>query len=79
MRDYNKKIEDALTLVQDKKLKEASLLLTNLVDTKEKKGLAEFIEAVLIENAKENPETRATLKTFMASITWRISRGFGFR
>ena len=79
MRDYNKKIEDALTLVQDKKLKEASLLLTNLVDTKEKKGLAEFIEAVLIENAKENPETRATLKTFMASITWRISQGFGFR
>ena len=79
MREYNKQIEDALVLVQDKKLKEASHLLANMVDTKEKPDLADFIEAVLIENAKEKPETRETLKTFMASITWRISQGFGFR
>jgi len=79
MRDYNKKIEDALVLVQGNKLKEASLLLTDLVDTKEKNDLAEFIETILTENVKEKPETRETLKTFMASIIWRISQGFGFR
>ncbi len=81
MRDYNKKIEDALALVKENKLKEASHLLTEIVEAKaeEKKDLAEFIEIILIENAKEKPETRETLKTFMASITWRISQGFGFR
>ena len=79
MRDFNKKIEDALALIQDKKVKEASQLLADTVDTPDKKDLADYIEIILIENLKEKPETRESLKTFMGSITWRISQGFGFR
>jgi hypothetical protein len=80
MRDYNKKIEDALALLQEKKIKEASQLLAGLVeDVADKNELTEYIEIILTENAKEKPETRETLKTFMASITWRVAQGFGFR
>lgn len=80
MRDYNKKIEDALALLQENKTKDAATLLANLVeDTADRTELIEFIEAILVENAKERPETRETLKTFMSSITWRVSQGFGFR
>ena len=79
MRDYNKKIEDGLTLVQANKIKEASVLLADTVETPDKKDLADFIEVILTENVKEKPETRESLKTFMASISWRISQGFGFR
>ena len=32
MRDYNKKIEEALILIQGKKIKEASVMLAELVD-----------------------------------------------
>ena len=79
MRDYNKKIEEGLALVQANKIKEASVLLADTVETEDKKDLADFIEVILVENAKEKPETRESLKTFMASISWRISQGFGFR
>lgn len=80
MRDYNKKIEEALVLLNDKKIKEASQLLSGLVEEViDKKELADYIEIILTENIKEKPETRETLKTFMASITWRVSQGFGFR
>lgn len=79
MRDYNKKIEDALVLVQDKKVKEASILLADTLETVDKKDLADFIEVILVENLKEKPETRESLKTFMSSISWRVSQGFGFR
>ncbi len=79
MREYNQKIEEALALLQNKKVKEASEHLSNLVEGEDKKELSGFIEAVLTENAKERPETRETLKTFMSSITWRISQGYGYR
>ena len=80
MRDYNKKIEDAIALLHEKKIKEASQLLADLVEeVPEKKELTEYIEIILTENAKEKPETRETLKTFMASITWRVAQGFGYR
>ena len=79
MRDYNKKIEDGLALVQANKIKEASVLLADTIETSEKKDLEDFIEMVLTENVKEKPETRESLKTFMSSISWRISQGFGFR
>lgn len=80
MREYNKKIEEALTLVQNKKIGEAASHLSKLVDSDDDKTeLAGFIEAVLTENAKEKPETRESLKTLMSSITWRISQGFGYR
>jgi thioredoxin-like negative regulator of GroEL len=80
MRDYNKKIEDALALLQDKKINEASQLLADLVEeVPEKKELIEYIEIILTQNAKEAPETRETLKTFMSSITWRVAQGFGYR
>ena len=79
MRDFNKKVEDALALLQEKKTGEAAHMLADLVEANDKKELAEFIEAVLIENAKERPETRESLKTFMSSITWRVSQGFGYR
>lgn len=79
MREYNQKIEDALALLKEKKFNTASELLSALVEGEDKKELAEFIEAVLTENAKERLETRETLKTFMSSITWRVSQGFGYR
>ena len=79
MREYNQKIEEALALIGQKKIPEAAVLLSALVEGEDKKELADFIEAVLVENAKEKPETRASLKTFMSSITWRISQGFGYR
>jgi len=79
MRDFNKKVEDALALLQEKKTGEAAHMLADLVEANDKKELAEFIEAVLVENAKERPETRESLKTFMSSITWRVSQGFGYR
>jgi len=80
MREYNKKIEEALTLVHDKKIGEAATHLSKLVESDDDKvELAGFIEAVLTENAKEKPETRESLKTLMSSITWRISQGFGYR
>jgi hypothetical protein len=79
MREYNQKIEEALVMIQGKKVKEASAHLSHLVEGEDKKELSEFIEAVLTENAKERPETRETLKTFMSSITWRISQGYGYR
>lgn len=80
MRDFNKKIEDALALLNEKKIKEASELLAGLVEeVPDKKELIEYIEIILTENAKEKPETRESLKTFMSSITWRVSQGFGIR
>lgn len=79
MREYNHKIEEALALLNEKKTKEASELLAALVEGEDKKDLAEFIESVLGENIKERAETRESLKTFMSSITWRVSQGFGFR
>jgi len=79
MREFNKKIEDALGLLSQKKVKEASELLSALVECEDKKELANFIEAVLGENVKERAETRESLKTFMSSISWRVSQGFGYR
>lgn len=79
MREYNQKIEEALALLGEKKIKEASRHLSTLVEGEDQKELSEFIEAVLTENAKEKPETRESLKTFMSSITWRISQGYGYR
>jgi hypothetical protein len=79
MRTYNQKIEDALLLIQATRFKEAADHLSTLVEGEDKNEVAAFIEAVLTENAKERAETRETLKTFMSSITWRISQGYGFR
>lgn len=79
MREYNQKIEDALALLEQKKTHEAATVLSGLVEGEDKKDLVEFIEAVLAENTKERMETRESLKTFMSSITWRVSQGFGFR
>lgn len=79
MREYNQKIEEALSMLNENKVKEAADHLTTLVEGEDKKELSEYIETILIENLKEKPETRETLKTFMGSITWRISQGFGYK
>lgn len=79
MREYNQKIEEALAMLGQKKIKEAAQHLSSLVEGQDQKELTEFIEAILTENAKEKPETRESLKTFMSSITWRISQGYGYR
>ena len=80
MRDYNKKIEEALALLSQNKIKDASELLAGLVEeVNDKKELVEYIEIILTENAKEKPETRESLKTFLSSITWRVAQGFGIR
>ncbi len=79
MREYNQKIEDALGLLKEKKFNAAAELLSVLVEGEDKKELSDFIAAVLTENAKERAETRETLKTFMSSISWRVSQGFGYR
>jgi hypothetical protein len=79
MREYNQKIEEALSMLGEKKTKEAAQHLSSLVEGEDQKELSEFIEAILTENLKEKPETRESLKTFMNSITWRISQGYGYR
>ncbi|HXB41787.1 MAG TPA: hypothetical protein VNZ49_14700 [Bacteroidia bacterium] len=79
MRVYNQKIEEALVLINQKKVKEAADHLSVLVEGEDKRELSEYIETILIENLKEKPETRESLKTFMGSISWRISQGFGYR
>lgn len=79
MRIFNQKIEEALVLIKEQKFREAAEQLSLLVEGEDKKDLAAFIEAVLSENAKERAETRESLKTFISSISWRVSQGFGFR
>ena len=79
MRDYNRKIEEALEMLNKKQFQQAAEHLSGLIEGEDKKELASFIEAVLTENCKEKAETRESLKTFMSSISWRVSQGFGFR
>lgn len=75
MRVYNQKIEEALTLLHDKKIHEASLHLSALLNS-EDKDLADYIEAILTENARFKSETRESLKTLMSTVTWRVRQGY---
>ena len=71
MRIYNQKIEEALMLLNDKKIHEASVHLSTLVDGDDRNDLTEYIEAILTENARFKSETRESLKTLMSTVSWR--------